>query len=118
LDRGGDTLVAVLAALLILSVDRGEKTWWTRLLGAKPLAGLGRISYGFYLWHYPVAALATAKLNSAVGKSAAILVTALVTTGLAALSARFVERPIQRRCPDWARTASVLPTVAAPGLSS
>ncbi len=92
LDRGGDSLVALLAALVLLSIDRAEA--WTRVLA--PLAPLGRVSYGFYLWHYPVSAIVLAKLMPRVGVAASLLIATAATLAVAALSFRFVEQPIQR----------------------
>ena len=52
--RGGSTMVAVITAVLILSVERSPKGWPSRAFGWNPLKQLGRISYGFYLWHWPI----------------------------------------------------------------
>lgn len=114
LDRAGYTLVALLAALLILSADQEGPRWWRSLLASKPLAGLGRISYGFYLWHYPVAAVSAARVGPALGRPAAVACATAASIAIAAFSARFVERPIQRRCPAWARNAAAAPAATAP----
>jgi peptidoglycan/LPS O-acetylase OafA/YrhL len=60
-----------------------------RLLGIAPLVAVGRISYGLYLWHFPLAMLLPAW--------AAFLGTFL----LAGLSYRFVELPIRRAAARW-----------------
>jgi peptidoglycan/LPS O-acetylase OafA/YrhL len=51
---GGSTVVALLAAVLVLALERSPEGWMSRALGWSPLKQLGRISYGFYLWHWPV----------------------------------------------------------------
>jgi peptidoglycan/LPS O-acetylase OafA/YrhL len=48
----GYTVVDALGAGLILLVSRGEL--WTPLFRWRPLARLGRISYGLYIFHYPL----------------------------------------------------------------
>ena len=52
--RGGSLLVAVAAALLIYALEQAPEGWMARSLGWQPIKQLGRISYGFYLWHWPV----------------------------------------------------------------
>lgn len=51
---GGMTVVALLAAVLVTAVVTSPGAPLTRLLAWRPLVGLGRISYGLYLWHWPV----------------------------------------------------------------
>jgi peptidoglycan/LPS O-acetylase OafA/YrhL len=60
-----------------------------RLLGVAPLVAIGRISYGLYLWHVPLAMMLPAW--------AAFFGTFL----LAGLSYRFVELPIRRAAANW-----------------
>ncbi|MFM8973211.1 MAG: acyltransferase family protein [Actinomycetota bacterium] len=53
LSRGGYTLLALAVGVMILAV---VDTDWSprRVLEWAPLRGVGRISYGLYLWHIPV----------------------------------------------------------------
>ena len=68
----------------------------TRLLAIAPLVGIGRISYGVYLWHFPVfylfglvmvpgAAVTTSWLSAAAAWA--------VSFGAAGMSYAIVERP-------------------------
>ncbi|WP_071053753.1 acyltransferase [Pseudofrankia sp. BMG5.36] len=102
MDRGGFTGVALLAAALILALDQGRPTWLFRVIGCRPLAWLGRISYGFYLWHFPVTGFAGDKLVARLGRGPATVVAGLLAIGLAAASYYLLEGPIQRRRPKWA----------------
>jgi peptidoglycan/LPS O-acetylase OafA/YrhL len=52
--RGVSLLVAVGAAALIWSVEVAPRSVAARLLSLGPVAWVGRISYGLYLWHWPV----------------------------------------------------------------
>jgi peptidoglycan/LPS O-acetylase OafA/YrhL len=102
MDRGGYTGVALLAAALILALDQGRPAWLFRAFGCGPLAWLGRISYGFYLWHFPVTGFAGDKLVARLGRGPATVVAGLLAIGLAAASYYLLERPVQRRRPKWA----------------
>jgi peptidoglycan/LPS O-acetylase OafA/YrhL len=51
--HGVTMAVAVATAVVILDV-LAEMSWLRRLLGLRWLAATGRISYGLYLWHFPV----------------------------------------------------------------
>ena len=66
------------------------------LLGRRPLVALGRISYGLYLFHWPVITwltVARTHWHWAVVDLARVA----LSIGLATLSYRFVERPIRQR---------------------
>jgi peptidoglycan/LPS O-acetylase OafA/YrhL len=50
---GGSTLFAVaIAAVILATLESNWPVNW--LLGLAPLRAVGRVSYGLYLWHYPV----------------------------------------------------------------
>ena len=48
------TLVEFAAAALLIAASAPE-SWVSRVLSAPPLVATGILSYGIYLWHYPVA---------------------------------------------------------------
>ncbi|WP_163551514.1 acyltransferase family protein [Candidatus Frankia alpina] len=113
LSRGGYTMVALLAGALILTLEQGATTSWLfRALAARPLAWLGRVSYGFYLWHFPVVAHWGHDLTAALGRWPAIVVVGLISVALAAASYYLLEQPIQRRARSWsARPAGAVTVI-------
>ena len=64
------------------------------ILGARAPAFVGKISYGWYLWHWPLLALLAATFKS-TGPTRLAACTA--SFGLAILTWQFVERPIRDR---------------------
>jgi peptidoglycan/LPS O-acetylase OafA/YrhL len=83
---GGTTLLILFA---------GPDTMAGRLLGLKPLVGVGLISYSAYLWHQPL--FAFARLRSLETPSLLVMGgLSLLSLGLAALSWRYVEQPFRK----------------------
>ena len=92
---GWEALAAVAAALLILATLNGcpVLTW-------RPLVAVGRISYGIYLFHYPIVVAVGDRMGTSGPLTLALGLP--LTLGVAALSYRLVEQPLLRR-----RAASV-----------
>lgn len=65
-----------------------------RLLSLPPLQWLGRISYSWYLWHWPVLLLGDALTGNQSSAYRALL--AIISLVLAALSHALVEAPLRR----------------------
>jgi hypothetical protein len=83
--RGGRVFHAGLSALVILActADGGPVRW---LLSWSPLRALGAISYGVYLYHWPIF----------VWVDAPVVVQLALAVGLAVVSYRYLEMPIRR----------------------
>ena len=94
--QGGMAVIALAVAVVIAHVALVPSGLSARLLSVPPLPALGRISYGIYLWHWPVFIAANADRT---GLNGLTLFTArcLLTVGIAFLSYVLVERPIQLR---------------------
>jgi peptidoglycan/LPS O-acetylase OafA/YrhL len=88
---------AAVPALATLGVLMLGSAWprgpLVRALAVPPLQTLGRLSYGWYLWHWPVLAFGAA-LAGPLPLGARITL-ALAALGLAELSYRWVEHPLR-----------------------
>lgn len=100
------------SAALILAATAGARG--TSLLACRPIAYLGRLSYGIYLWHLPIMALLTPRY----GWLTSLVVGSASGIALAALTYHFVDLPIrrfrerhQRSTPSAAAGTSPLPLV-------
>jgi peptidoglycan/LPS O-acetylase OafA/YrhL len=69
-----------------------------RVLGLSPMRAIGRISYSWYLWHWPVLVLAPALMSHPLGLAARVFA-ALISGGLAMLTLRFIENPLRFAAP-------------------
>jgi len=91
--RGGFLAVALLSATVIAAAaTRGSLL--SRLLSLRPLQAVGLISYGLYLWHWPVDVVLTTDRTGLSG-AALLAVQFAVTFALAVASYILVERPIR-----------------------
>ena len=69
-----------------------------RVLSVPSMRSLGRLSYSWYLWHWPVLLLAPALLGHSLGLFGR-LIAAAVSAGLAALTLRYIENPARFATP-------------------
>lgn len=65
-----------------------------RLLGLAPMRAIGRISYSWYLWHWPVLILIPALLGHPLSLLMRLAAMAL-SAGLALVTLRFIENPFR-----------------------
>jgi peptidoglycan/LPS O-acetylase OafA/YrhL len=108
--RDGLLLVTSLAAAALVAgvvLDSGQAV--ARLLSTRLLVGIGRISYGLYLWHWPVYLALDGERTGLHGYVLAALRVA-VTAAFAGASFLLIERPMQR---VRLRPRRVLPATAA-----
>ncbi|MEP9359904.1 acyltransferase family protein [Sphingomonas sp. KR3-1] len=96
-------------ALLLMAILGGTAP---RLLGSRPLVGVGLLSYSLYLWHWPVFVLFrwTCGLHTLALQLAALA----IAVALAVLSYFLVEKPLRtsRRLAGWPRGRVVVAAIA------
>jgi peptidoglycan/LPS O-acetylase OafA/YrhL len=99
--RGGFLLASLAAAGIIVGVVLSPAGPVARALALRPVRYVGQISYGAYLWYWPVIlVLSTQRLH--VGEWGLFCCRVAVTLSLAAISSKFVEMPIRRgSLPGW-----------------
>jgi Acyltransferase family len=109
--RGGFTLSALSAAAIIVAAVCVPSGPIARGLSVSPLVWLGTISYGAYLWHYPVYVFVN---TSAIGLGGFWLFAArfAATIALATTSYYLVERPIMTGT-FWRSLRAVAPAMGA-----
>ncbi len=109
---GPAAVPAVLGTALIIWGDAISPNWISGLLSSRPMVAIGLVSYGWYLWHWPLLAFArNARLM--VSNRGADIGWVLLALVLAALMLRFIENPIRfGRRARAARTGAVLGAAA------
>jgi peptidoglycan/LPS O-acetylase OafA/YrhL len=114
--HGGFLLASVASGALVAGVVLSPGGPVARVLSAQPLRYIGTISYGAYLWYWPVALVMTPE-RTGLGQWALFGSRTGVTLAIAALSAQLVEMPIRRGAlrPRWALVA--VPVAAAVSLT-
>ena len=112
-------MTALIAVTLIL-IHRHQASPLVRMLHCRPLRSLGAISYGFYVWHYPlnlslIGELFGVDLQNAMPPAAGLLVDFLLPLAAAMASWRWIEKPILSRRPTLERRALQPATVGLKG---
>lgn len=103
---GGWALLPSIGAALVLAAGRGNApaSQAGALLSTRPMQAIGRVSYAWYLWHWPVLLLGASLLPAPTGWQRAGFVA--VSLGLAAMSYVLVESPLRRS--RWLRARPTL----------
>jgi peptidoglycan/LPS O-acetylase OafA/YrhL len=98
--RGGLFLVALAVAAVIAHAVLAPRGLTARVLSVPPLPALGRISYGVYLWHYPIGQWLD---NGTTGLNGVplLIVRFALTFVIATVSYVFIEQPIRQRRWNW-----------------
>jgi peptidoglycan/LPS O-acetylase OafA/YrhL len=92
--RGGMLGHGLLVAAAISAVVAHPGAIVSRVLGANPLRGLGKVSYGVYLWHWPVLVLCTPERVGVSGFRLDLVRLAIIAVATA-VSYYLVEQPIR-----------------------
>jgi peptidoglycan/LPS O-acetylase OafA/YrhL len=106
--KGGFTIVALSAAVIIGYVLVSPTGIGARLLSTTGLVRIGRISYGMYLWHYPIwrivqqqrlPTIKSAPLQFVLTVSVATLSYVLIEKRFLRLKSRFAAKPAPKTQP-------------------
>jgi hypothetical protein len=108
--RGGLFLLAVATAAVIAAAAHPEAGPLARALRVAPLRWLGLVSYGVYLWHWPVYIVLDGRRTGLEGWSL-VAVRVAVTLVFATASYILVEQPVRR-----GRFRAGSPRVAVPAV--
>ena len=94
--HGGLTAIALISGAAVLGATQPGP--FGRAVSLRPLVRIGELSYGIYLFHWPIlVALRTSELSDWT----IALVTIVGSSVLAVVSLRFLENPVRRR--NWSR---------------
>ena len=92
---GGFLACASLGAIVIAAV-RVEDSFFARVFSWRPLRAIGQVSYGIYLWHYPVIVYVTPRLVHVTG-AGLLVIRLLAIAGFTVASYFLIEQPIRLR---------------------
>ena len=94
--RGGYAAGAVALVLLLVAAAQPAPNPLARVLSVRPLVGLGLISYGVYLWHWPISVWLT-PATTGLGGVELFIVRSVLTLAVSLASYIVVEQPIRHR---------------------
>jgi peptidoglycan/LPS O-acetylase OafA/YrhL len=110
--RGGLLACSVAAAIVVAASVQPAPGPLSKLLSIRPLTALGLISYGVYLYHWPIFVWLSPARTHLHGWPL-FVVRVAVTIAVAVISYRFVEQPIRHGWRPAIRTGVVYPAAAA-----
>ena len=122
--RGGFFMFALAIGLVIsaITVAAEHRTGPVRsrlvaALSVRPLRSIGRLSYGLYLWHWPIF-LALSPTRTGLSEWPLLVARLVVTAVIAVMSFQLIEQPVRlslQRLPQW---VSAPATALAVGLAA
>jgi len=94
---GTAALLPVLGAVLVIGAGCASPAQGCgRVLAVAPMRAIGRISYSWYLWHWPLLLLALGAIAPVTGHALWLALAAiLISAGLAVITLRFIENPLR-----------------------
>ncbi len=110
--RGGFWATEACGLVLIACAVAAPRSIVSRVMALPPLRHLGTISYGAYLWHWPVDVVLTAERAHIHGAPLYALQLA-VTLVISEVSYRYLERPIRQHGVPFGRPLIVVPASIA-----
>ena len=113
--RGGIFLSGLSAGALILGAVTVPTGPVARVLSLRPMVWIGTVSYGAYLWHYPIGIFVD-QARVGFGGGALLALRSGLTFGAATLSYVLVERPVMERT-FWRSVKAVGPALALMGVT-
>jgi len=93
---GGALLLSFMTTLVLFAMWRPHDGLVTSSLAWRPLVWIGVISYGIYLWHWPITLWLGARDPTANNLAVRRVAAVVLTIAVAGLSYVAVERPIRR----------------------
>ncbi|MFV8319055.1 acyltransferase family protein [Mycobacterium sp. 23] len=93
---GTAALLPVLGTALLLGAGCSTPNQGAgRMLGWSPMRAIGRLSYSWYLWHWPVLVFAPIVVGHPLGLFGKFVAAVVVSGGLGWLTLRYVENPLR-----------------------
>jgi len=97
---GTAALLPVLGTALVLGAGCSTPSQGAgRVLAWSPMRAIGRLSYSWYLWHWPVLVFAPIVVGHPLGLIGKFVAAVVVSGGLGWLTMRFIENPLRYAAP-------------------
>jgi peptidoglycan/LPS O-acetylase OafA/YrhL len=115
--RGGFLLADLMVGVVVVGVTQAPSGLPARVLSVRPLRYVGKVSYGLYLWHWPIF-LALTHARTGLDGAALFAVKCAASLVMAILSWHLVETPIRRMTFTSWRSWAWLPAGAVIAVSA
>ena len=110
--EGGFAIAEVASIAVIAAAMHPHRGPIAKTLSIRPLVWFGLISYGLYLWHWPVDIVLDAD-RTGLSPWPLFFLRTIVAVGIALMSYFFVEMPIRRGAVSAKRWKVLIPSLAA-----
>ncbi|MBK8259549.1 MAG: acyltransferase [Polyangiaceae bacterium] len=110
--KGGFWLTEACVLILIVCATLGQRSFIARVFSFAPLRWVGLVSYGVYLWHWPLYCVLTKQRTGMDGWTLTTLRIG-ATFVVAYISYRFFEQPIRKNGLPFGRPFVVVPAAFA-----